>query len=114
MTLGKSLNLSGPLAPFLAMPASLSRPSDLSSFVTSSEGPSLTLNNQFGPGGVRALSVINDLRFILRLGPLGTGILPFLFTSASPPLICHRPGISGRNSGLELWRPWLIIPKHRS
>lgn len=99
MTLCKSLNLSGPLAPYLAMPAAPSHPSDLSSFVTSSEGPPLTLNAQFGPGGVHALSVINDLGFILRLGPLGAGILPFLVTSAFPPLICHHPGISGKNSG---------------
>lgn len=106
----KSLNLSAPLAPYLAMPAASSHPSDLSSFVTTSERPSRTLNNQFGPGGVLALSVINYLWFILRLVPLGAGILPFPFTRAFPPLICHHPGISGKDSGLELWRPGFIIP----
>lgn len=77
VTLCKSLNLSGPLAPYLAMPAAPSHPSDLSSSVTSSEGPSLTLNNQFGPGGVHALSVIHYLWFISRLGPLGQASFPF-------------------------------------
>lgn len=74
VTLSRFLNLSGPLAPALAMPAASSHPSDLGSYVTCSERPSLTLNDQFGCGGLYAL------RFLLRLGPPGAGILPFLVT----------------------------------
>ena len=61
VTLNKSLNLSGPLALCLAMPAAPSHPSDLGSYVTSSERPSLTLNNQFGLGGISTLSMIKCL-----------------------------------------------------
>lgn len=66
VTLCKSLNLSGPLASYLAIPAAPSHPSDLSSDVSSSERTSLTLNDQFGPSGVHVLSVIKSLWFILR------------------------------------------------
>lgn len=101
VTLNKSLNLSGPLALYLAVPAAPSHPSDLGSYVTSSERPSLTLNNQFGFGGISTLSMIKmSLWFIFRLGPLGAGALPLLFTSVFPPLICHLPGrMSGKSSG---------------
>ena len=58
VTLNKSLNLSGPLALYLVMPAVLSLPSDLGSYGTSLERISLTLNYQFGLGGISALSVI--------------------------------------------------------
>ena len=58
-----------------------------------------------------------SLWFIFRLGPLGARVLPLLFTSVFPPLICHLPGrMSGKSSGLELWRPGFIIltPPHVS
>lgn len=58
VTLNKSLNLSGPLALYLVMPAVLSLPSDLGSYGTSLERISLTLNYQFGLGGISAFSVI--------------------------------------------------------
>ena len=58
VTLNKSLNFSGPLALYLVMPAVLSLPSDLGSYGTSLERISLTLNYQFGLGGISALSVI--------------------------------------------------------
>lgn len=61
MTLYKSLNLSGPLALYLAMPAAPSHPSDLGSYSTSSERPSLTLNKQFGLDGISVHSVIKCL-----------------------------------------------------
>lgn len=118
VTLNKSLNLCGPLALYLAVPAAPSHPSDLGSYVTSSERPSLTLNKQFGFGGISTLSMIKmSLWFIFRLGPLGAGALPLLFTSVFPPLICHLPGrMSEKSSGLELWRPGFIIltPPHMS
>lgn len=58
VTLNKSLNLSEPLTLYLAMPAAPSSPSDLGSYGTSSERISLTLNYQFGFGGISALSMI--------------------------------------------------------
>lgn len=59
LSLSKSLNLSGPLALCLAMPAAPpSHPSDHSVCVTSAERPSLTANNQLRPSDVYVLSVI--------------------------------------------------------
>lgn len=57
VTLNKSLNLSGPLALYLAMLAAPS-PADLGLYGTSSERLSLTLNYQFGLGDISALSMI--------------------------------------------------------
>ena len=53
----------------------------------------------------------------MRLGPLEAGVLPLLFTSVFPCLLCHHPGgMSGKSFDLELWRPAFITPAspHRS
>lgn len=116
VTLNKSLNLSGPLSLYLAMLAAPS-PADLGLYGTSSERLSLTLNYQFGLGDISALSVIKISLVYLRLGPLEAGVLPLLFTSVFPCLLCHHPGgMSGKSFDLELWRPAFITPAspHRS
>lgn len=104
VTLSESLNFSGPLASYLAVPANLLFfRSQLVGHLFREALPDLewpvwtwlclqsSHHNMF-------------LWFILRLCPLGAGIFPFLCTNVFSPLMCHLPGrAGGKSSDLEVW-----------